>query len=196
VGATLVTGSVWPAVSQLLTWGYCRRYPDLAWRSLKRNTLASRAEAFPGVWFNIWSGPDGIDAATGRTWASPVTPVTDFPIMNANLHAMALFALVRVCGIAPTADGLLIRPQIPRERFALDTPLLSLEYEPGRLHGVYHACVTGTRRLRIEQPAGTTWTSARIGDHALPELEPTAPQLDLDLSFNAGDDIAFEVAWW
>ena len=31
-------GQVWPAISQLLTWGYRRSRPDLAWRSLNRVT--------------------------------------------------------------------------------------------------------------------------------------------------------------
>src|SRR5262249_29285244 len=36
IGCPLVEGGeVWPAVSQLLTWGYTRSRPDLAWRSFK-----------------------------------------------------------------------------------------------------------------------------------------------------------------
>ena len=29
----------------------------------------------------------------GRAWASALTPMTDFPVMNANAHAMPLLAL-------------------------------------------------------------------------------------------------------
>lgn len=195
VGATLINGSVWPAISQLLTWGYVRHFPDLAWRSLERNCMASKAESFPSVWHNIWSGPDGIDSKKGDTWASPVTPVTDFPIMNSNLHAMSLLALIRVCGIEASAEGLIIRPRLPRAQFALDTPLISLDMREGRLRGVYHACVSGSRILHIEKPENAGWLSAKIGDTSLPNLDPQAATLPLEISFNAGDDVLFELSW-
>src|SRR5690606_389377 len=99
IGAPLVEhGAVWPAISQLLTWGYVRHRPDLAWRSFCRNTFSARANEFPNIWFNVWSGPDGVNSKTalldaGGTWSSPVTPMTDFPAMNNNQHAMSLLAL-------------------------------------------------------------------------------------------------------
>ena len=137
---------VWPAVSQLLTWGYTRsRHQSLAWRSLKRHTFSTRARAFPARWYSVWSGPDGINAADaadpGGTWHSPVTPMTDFPVMNANQDAMALLAMLRVCGIepAPEGDGLTIAPQAPPERFVLDLPLIYLDVAPGRIAGEYRA---------------------------------------------------------
>ena len=146
---------VWPAVSQLLTWGYTRSRPDLAWRSLQRHTFAAHANAFPDVWINIWSGPDGINGIEaenpGGTWSSPLTPMTDFPVMNANQDAMALLGLLRVCGIepSPSGDGLLIAPQSPPEHFVLDLPLLRLEVAPGRIAGEYRALVDGSRVLHV-----------------------------------------------
>ncbi len=129
------------------------------------------------------------------TWASPVTPMTDFPVMNANLHAMSLLGLVRVCGIEASVEGLLIRPCVPRKQFVLDTPLISLDLRAGRLRGVYHACVDGSRRLTIEKPAGTVWISARSGERSLSDFDPQAAQIALDIQFTAGDDLLFEVVW-
>ena len=157
IGAALTPGGmVWPAVSQLLTWGYARTgRADLAWRSLNRHTFAAHSHTYPDIWLNTWSGPDGVNGISsdlpGGTWTSPVTPMTDFPVMNANQDALALLGLLRVCGIepAPGGDGLRIRPQVPRERFILDVPLLRLMVEPGRIELTYRPVVDGRRTFTI-----------------------------------------------
>ncbi|MCA0456230.1 MAG: hypothetical protein LCI00_19785 [Chloroflexi bacterium] len=182
IGAALSEGGmVWPAISQLLTWGYVRAgRAGLAWRSLNRNTFATHAQQYPAIWFGIWGAPDGIngtwDALPGGTWSSPMTPMTDFPTMNANADAMALLGLVRVCGIEPSADGqgLVIRPQVPRERFVLDTPLIRLEVNGKTVKGEYRAHFGGSMNLYIYTPGATA-----------PVVIPAA--------FYAGDRVPFEV---
>lgn len=167
VGASLLPGGmVWPAVSQLLTWAYAHTgRPDLAWRSLNRNTFAAHSTEYPAQWLGTWSGPDGVHGTSatapnlpGGAWASELTPMTDFPVMNGNPDAMALLALLRVCGIepAPGGDGLTIRPCLPRQRFTLDLPLLRLEVEPGRVSGVYKAATAGAIKLYIYLPGSDT----------------------------------------
>jgi len=167
IGATLVPrGMVWPAVSQLLTWGYARAGRGaLAWRSLNRNTFAAHAVEYPAVWFGIWSGPDGVHGVDARepdvpggSWSSPMTPMSDFPVMNANPDAMALLGLLRVCGIepAPEGDGLVVKPLVPRDRFVLDMPLLRVVVEPHKISGVYRAANAGTRVLYVYPPGATT----------------------------------------
>jgi hypothetical protein len=182
VGAMLQPGGmVWPAISHLLTWGYTHsRHHELAWRSLNRNTFAIHSQQFPAVWFNTWSGPDGVDphnpAFRGGTWSTPLTPMTDFPVMNANQDAMALLGLIRVCGIEPAPDGsgLIIRPSIPRKQWVLDTPLLRLEYSSdGKLKGEYRAHNRGFMNLYVYFP----------GRH-IPEVKP--------LAFYGGERVAFE----
>ena len=154
IGAPLSNGAVWPAISQLLTWGYTRSHPQYAWDTFWRNTLIARANTYGHIWFNIWSGPDGVNTAgsdkPGGTWVSPVTPITDFPTANNNTHAMALLGLFRVCGIEPLADasGLRITPQYP-DKYILDMPMLRLDVTPRRILGEYRARVTGTRNLHI-----------------------------------------------
>lgn len=200
-GAPLLeNGMIWPAVSQLLTWGYTRRYPRLAWRSLLRHTQAAHATVFPHVWIGVWSGPDGLFCETalenpGGTWKSAATPMTDFPIMNANPHAMALLGLLRVCGVEPAADGsgLVIAPCVPRDSFILDTPLLLLDVAPGRIAGEYRAVATGTRALTVRVPPGAVGVQASVGGAALAGVR--APEVRLPLRFLAGDKIAFEVRW-
>ncbi len=198
IGATLVAGGmVWPAISQLLTWGYTRSRPDLAWRSLQRNTFAAHAEAFPNIWINIWSGPDGVNSSDGGTWCSPLTPMTDFPVMNANQDAMALLGLLRVCGIepAPRCDGLIIAPKPPPERFVLDLPLLRLDVTPGRIAGEYRAAVDGERVLYVRPPQGAMDMTASVNGRILNQPLWGTTEVTLSLAFKAGQPVPFEVRW-
>ncbi len=182
IGAALSEGGmVWPAVSQLLTWGYARAgKATLAWRSLNRNTFAMHGEQYPAIWFGIWGGPDGINGVQsslpGGTWVSALTPMTDFPVMNANADAMALLGLLRVCGIEPAPDGrgLVIRPQVPRKRFVLDTKLIQLEVDGTKVRGEYRAQFGGTMNLYVYAPGS-----------AVAKIFP--------LSFFAGQRVPFEV---
>jgi hypothetical protein len=197
-----VNGQIWPAISQLLTWAYQRSRPDLAWRSLNRQTFAMHAAFFPNIWFNIWSGPDGINSQgmpnAGGTWASPVTPMTDFPLMNANQDAMALLALLRVCGIEPSmsGDGLDIAPKAPPERFVLDTRLLKLTVEPGLISGEYRPVVAGRRTLHVHLPTDTPANvTASIDGKTLYGVPSGAAEVDLPLMIGQGESVAFEVRW-
>jgi hypothetical protein len=201
IGASLVEGGmVWPAVSQLMTWAYaCCNRPELAWRSLNRNTFAMHSHIYPNIWFNTWSGPDGINGTAsdspGGTWASPITPMTDFPVMNANQDAMSLLGLLRVCGIepAPSGDGLVIRPRIPREYFVLDLPLLRLEATPNKITGEYRAAVSGSRTIYVYVPENARDVTASI-DHQ-PAIQSQQTPLALPLTFDKGQRVAFEVSW-
>lgn len=174
LGATLLeSGMIWPAVSQLLTWGYTKAgRADLAWRSLNRNTFAMHAEQYPAIWFGIWGAPDGINGLNspvpGGTWSSTLTPMTDFPVMNANADAMALLGMLRVCGIEPSADGkgLVIRPQVPRKRWVLDTKLIRLEVDGGKIKGEYRAQFGGSINLYVYAPGSGVATTISLVFHA------------------------------
>jgi hypothetical protein len=199
IGATQIErGMVWPAISQLLTWGYTRCRPDLAWRSLHRNTFAAHAIAFPNVWFNIWTGPDGVNgkhaANAGGTWVSPVTPMCDYPAQNCNPHAMALLGLLRVCGIEPVGDGLRIAPQAPPERFTLDLPLLRLEVAPGRIAGEYRPVVPTVRVLHVKLPTGASKVVAKVGGQSVGASLNDSNELSLQLACQR-DAVPFEVTY-
>jgi hypothetical protein len=198
IGALLASGTVWPAVSQLLTWGYARRWPELAWRSFVNHTFATKAEVYPHTWMNIWTGPDGINgpkkSEPGGTYeTAPVTPMTDFPAMNNNPHALALLAMLRVCGIEPNADGLRIAPQMP-DRYVLDVPLLHLDVAPEHIAGEYRAHTSGTRALSIRLSSHPAVVQAAINSQPV-SVEPDAEGfVRLPLSaFKPGDVIRFEV---
>lgn len=191
---------IWAAISQLLTWGYTRQRPELAWRSLVNNSFASHAEAFPKIWFNLWSGPDAINAATsatypGGTWSSIVTPMTDFPVMNSNPPAMALLALLRVCGVEPTeaGDGLRITPRIP-DRYVLDVPLIKIDASPNSVNGEYRPIVDGGRVLYIYVPDNAQNIQATINSNAI-NISVENNYVPLSMQFNAKQAVSFSVTW-
>ncbi len=202
LGAPLIArGTIWPAISQLLTWGYMRQRPDLAWRSLQNNTFAAHADIFRENWINIWSGPDGINSLlapqSGGTWRSPLTPMTDFPVMNANPHAMALLGLLRVCGIEPhpSGDGLIIGPQGHPAKFVLDLPLLRVAYEAGRITGEYRACAAGERVLHVHIPKNAIVIGVVANGRNIQLAPAASTEVPLKIVFQAGQTVPFEVKW-
>jgi Glycosyl hydrolase 36 superfamily, catalytic domain len=201
IGALLASNQVWPAISQLLTWGYTRCNPELAWRSFVNQTFATKAEVYGDCWINIWTGPDGINGPgnsnPGGTYeTAPVTPMTDFPAMNNNQHAMALLALLRVCGIEPSksGDGLCITPRVLRQ-YTLDLPLLRLELAPGHIRGVYHAHNAGTRCLYVQLREHPTTTQITVNGNREITTSDKEGFVTITLPpFQEGDHIPFEVA--
>ncbi|MCC6526222.1 MAG: hypothetical protein IT373_26485 [Polyangiaceae bacterium] len=172
-GATLVPGGeVWPAVSALLTWGYARSDPTRAWRHLLRNTLAAHADAYPDLWYGIWSGPDGLagpgGARPGEAWYSPVTPMTDFPTMNNNQHALPLLAALRVAGVEATAAGLLVTPRVPERTLSLRTELVDLSERPDHVEGSYRPRGGADRVLEVAAPPGRVVVAASVAGVAVP----------------------------
>lgn len=200
IGAGLLPGGmVWPAVSQLLTWGYARADRDhLAWRSLNRHTFAAHSHVYPDIWLNTWSGPDGVNGLAsdwpGGTWSSPITPMTDFPVMNANQDALALLGLLRVCGVEPaeSGNGLLIRPHVPRPQFVLDTPLLHLDVQPQRIALTYRPVVDGSRAFTIYHRWGEA--SVTVDGVTLPGAQHGSDHVVVPVTFSAGQPVEIVVA--
>lgn len=198
IGGTLIPdGMVWPAISQLLTWAYAHtNRGQLAWRSLHRNTFAMHSQEYPNIWFNTWSGPDGINGRSadppGGTWFSPLTPMTDFPVMNANQDAMALLGLLRVCGIEPSlaGDGLVIHPRVPKDNFILEMPLIRLEVAPKRIFLRYRAFVTGSRAFYIHHSMGNV--TVKVDDQTV-SVEQQDDQVVVPVQFEKDQIVHIEV---
>lgn len=192
VGARRVVGGmVWHAVTGLLTWAYARHDADRAWGSLTRHTLAAYAEHNPEQWYGIWSGADAL-GVNGGTWGSVVTPMMDWPVMNANQHAMPLLGLIRVAGIEPSPDGegLRIDPATAATPVTVDLPLLRLTFDAHSLQGLYRPPATGSNVLQLRVPEGAT--RATVNGTDVPLL-PDEPFVRVRLDFAAGDEISFRV---
>ena len=195
VGATLLpVGQVWPAISALLTWGYAQADDELAWGHLARNTMAAHAAAFPDVWYGIWSGPDGMQGPggdrPGQAWYSQVTPMTDFPVMNNNQHAMLMLAALRMAGLDATAGGLRITPHVPGD-FALRTALVDLGRRGNVISGAYRPFGARMRTVEVVAPAGTTVARAKV-DGAIVEVPRKAASVVLTVRA-MGAEARFEV---
>jgi hypothetical protein len=191
-------GQAWPAVTDLLAWGYARGGDTRrAWKTFRDMTLAAHAMAYPETWSGIWSAADGTCGKTGcgkpgASWSSVVTPMSDFPVMNANAHAMPLLALIRLAGVEPlpAGGGLRIAPRVDGGSFDLETTLLSLAVRPDVITGKYVPIVDGTRALVIEP--GRVIASAKL-DGVVVTVPTGATSIRLDLTMTKGKPIAFEV---
>ena len=159
-GATLLEqGQVWPAISALLTWGYARSgRMDLAWQHLARNTMHEHAKAFPGVWYGIWSAPDGLASSwgdrPGEAWFSPATPMTDFPVQNNNATLLPIFAALKTAGVEVVPGGLHLEPGQTTHPFAFKTELLDLRWDGVTLSGTYRP--VSARHVEVVLPTALT----------------------------------------
>jgi len=194
VGAPLSKGGqVWPAIGQLLTWGYTKVDDERAWNHLARSSLASHARATPDVWFQIWSGPDGSSSTDGHTWTSPVTPMTDFPTMNNNVHAMALLGALRVAGVEARPSGLVIFPHAPHGKLALRTALvdLDLDREQNRMRVVWRVARGVARTMTLTAPRGSKLAAVRV-DGATRQITEGATSIDLPLTGSSAAGVTVE----
>lgn len=196
-GAMLVAdGQVWPAISGLLTWGYAKSDPARALAHLARNTMTGHALGYPSIWYGIWSGPDGLDGPTGdrpgEAWYSAATPMVDFPVMNANQHAMPMLAALRVAGVEASATGLVIDPHVPGRAFSLMTELLDLSQRGSSIKGAYRPDPMAARTVEVRAPAGGTIASASL--NAAPvAVAPGATSVVIHVPPTMGQGAAFEV---
>lgn len=90
-------GGVWAALGGLTAWAYALHDPARAWQTLHKQSFDHRREAYPHIWYGQWSGPDASNSHfgdnPGETFVQPATPMTEFPVMNSNVHAGALLGL-------------------------------------------------------------------------------------------------------
>ena len=121
------------------------------------------------MWAGIWSGPDGLQGPSGdrpgEAWYSQVTPMTDFPVMNNNQHAMPLLAALRVAGVEATAAGLTLTPRAPSD-FALRTELVDLSRRGKTITGAYRPVKGGSARALVVD-AGAPIASASLNGAAV-----------------------------
>jgi len=149
-------GGTWAAVDSWLAWAWSQHDPAKAWNFFLSTTLCRHAEAYPDVWYGVWSGPDSYNAfyaeRPGETFNWSFTPMTDFPVMNMNRHSGPLLDAIRLAGIDPLGERIRICPSVPFPEFALRTPLIGVAYLADRHRGVYNAVATGTFRFSVRLP--------------------------------------------
>jgi len=159
-------GGTWAAIDSWLAWAWALSSPSKAWNFFLRTTLHHRAEAYPDIWYGIWSGPDSYNAfyadRPGETFNWSFTPMTDFPVMNMNRHSGPLLDVIRFCGIDPTGPSIRISPRLPFDRFSLRLPLIALAYLHDRHRGTYRPITAGSFRFEVALPRGLSCEGFRL----------------------------------
>jgi len=154
-------GGSWYAVNGWLTWalgeldGIVPKAREYAWDELKRNTLAAHATAYPDHWNGVisvddvcksWYSENDADCGVGLS-SSYSTQIMHQP-------AWSLFAVLKLAGIDPTADGYRIDPHLPQNTFALRFPNVSISSRPGLLRGTIKTVSSARLKLRVARPPG------------------------------------------
>ena len=165
-------GGIWAAVNSWTAWLLSAIDPKVGWDFFLRTTMKQRAEAYPDIWYGIWSGPDAFNASCnkhpGETYNHVVTPMTDFPIMNANYHAGPLLNIIRMAGIEVQGNTLCISPRLPFNSFVFRSPLVGVAFLPDACRGYYTPVADGTFAFRIHKPSDSCIDNLRLTVDDLP----------------------------
>ena len=191
-------GGTWAAVDSWLVWAWSLYDPKKAWECFLKSTLHQHAEAYPDIWYGVWSGPDSFNAfygdRPGETFNWTFTPMTDFPVMNMNRHSGPLLDAIRLAGIDPCGERITIDPVLPFPDFSLRLPLMGIAYLEDRMRGYYNPLQEGTFRFRVRLPHGLDPQTVRLilcGVPAEPVLEDDF--VLFEHSSGRGETITWEV---
>jgi hypothetical protein len=162
---TMENGGVWPAINGTLVWALALENGEMAWDEWKKNSLAYHAEAYPNIWYGIWSGPDYYDSVLSRYPGQTMfaeTPSkdqkvqadwgfnwTDFPVMNMHPHAWPLYSTAKLLGLAFTEAGLTLEPKLPLNEYEFSSPLLGFSKSQNGYAGWYNPATAGTWQIRL-----------------------------------------------
>jgi hypothetical protein len=165
----LENGGVWPSINGTLIWALAMIDPRIAWDEWKKNCLSAHAEAYPNIWYGIWSGPDTYNsvqskwpgetqqgdpaAKDSKTATDPGIYWTDFPVMNMHPHGWPLYSAVKLLGTDFRTDGVGFKPAIPAAEFVFESPLLAFKKSAKGYSGWYAPSVGGHWTIEIELTA-------------------------------------------
>lgn len=167
---TLTNAAVWPSINGTLVWALALVDGKLAWDEWKKNSLACHAEAYPDVWYGIWSGPDTYNSVlskyAGQTFfdekvlqgGESESPLgagvnwTDFPVMNMHPHAWPLYDTVKLIGAEFTPTGVILNPSLPQVAYRFESPLLGLEKSQAGYSGWYAPLKAGKWQITFQLP--------------------------------------------
>jgi hypothetical protein len=170
----LENGGIWPSINGTLIWALALTDGRAAWDEWKKNCLAMHAEAYPEIWYGIWSGPDTYNSVIskypGQTqFGEPPTdgkksPTdwgvhwTDFPVMNMHSHAWPLYSAAKLLGVDFHEDGVKFNPSLPVAEYEFSSPLMGFKKSAKGYSGWYAPSVAGKWNIEINLP-----DSARAG---------------------------------
>jgi hypothetical protein len=162
----LENGGIWPSINGTLIWALAMAGGTSAWEEWKKNSLALHAEAYPEIWYGIWSGPDtynsvqskypgqtqfGEPPAEGKRQPSDWgVNWTDFPVMNMHSHAWPLYSAAKLLGVEFHEQGVRFNPALPMEEYEFSSPLVGFKKSAKGYSGWYAPSVAGQWRIEIQ----------------------------------------------
>ena len=191
-------GGIWSAVNSWTAWLLSAIDPKAGWDFFLRSTMKQRADAYPDIWYGIWSGPDAFNASCnkhpGETYNHVVTPMTDFPVMNANYHAGPLLNIIRMAGIEVQGNALCIAPKLPFNSFVFRSSLIGVAYFPEKCRGYYAPVVNGQFNFLITLPNNldSAKVSLQVNGQDL-EYEVKSQNICFSYSGQCGHRIKWEI---
>ena len=192
---TLKTGSAgfWYSLAGPALEGLAKRSDvpgarELAWDAFQRQTLAAHAEAYPTIWYGVWSGPDmyvtplehgPADMPThldkpahedkpGETWChnldllpgihNPVLCMRDFPVTNMFSHSEPVLGSVRMAGLSANDRGFTIDPVFPFESFKWQSRVMSITRSETETQGSFTAEGNDVIVMRVRVASAKAYT--------------------------------------
>jgi hypothetical protein len=164
----LENGGIWPSINGTLIWALALAGGPSAWDEWKKNCLSTHAEAYPEIWYGIWSGPDSYNSVLSRhpgqtQFGEPTVDGkpstsdwgvhwTDFPVMNMHPHAWPLYSAAKLLCIDFQEDGVGFAPALPLPEYKFSTPLIGFSKSPQGFAGWYAPQASGNWKIEIRLP--------------------------------------------
>ncbi|NVM36436.1 MAG: hypothetical protein HWN81_12630, partial [Candidatus Lokiarchaeota archaeon] len=167
-----VNGGIWPSINGTLIWALSHVNSEMAWDEWKKNTLAFHAEAFPDIWYGIWSGPDTYNSDLSKFYGQThffeylitgdpndkknmledpfLVNWTDFPVMNLHPHAWPLYNIIHLIGAKFTKEGIELSPSLPKKQYYFSSPLLGFKKSDDGYSGWYAPLVEGNWKVTLK----------------------------------------------
>jgi hypothetical protein len=163
---TLELGAIWPSLNQTLVWALMGVDPAMAWEEWKRNSLAAHADAYPDIWYGVWSGNDSYNSALnkhpGGAANEPYFHGTDFPVLNLHAHACFLYSASKLLGLEFTPEGLNLNLALPLDSYRFDSPLVGVVKSRQGYQGWYAPARDGKWTVHITIPKESTGKFSHI----------------------------------
>jgi hypothetical protein len=205
-------GGIWPSINGTLIWALALVDGAMAWDEWKKNSLALHAEAYPDIWYGIWSGPDTYNSVLakypGQTiFSEPHSSDpkaredsglfwTDFPVMNMHPHAWPLYSSAKLLGLEFHQSGLNFQPDLPLQDYEFSSPLLGFKKSRHGYSGWYAPSKAGHWNIEIRLPEAEATRKRQVRVNGVVEPEARSEQgIHFSGKSEPGSPLRWEILW-
>ena len=207
----LTNGGVWPSINGTLIWALALADGRLGWDEWKKNSLAIHAEAYPEIWYGIWSGPDYYNSVLSRypgqtMFAEAPSPDhktqsdlgfnwTDFPVMNMHPHAWPLYSAAKLLGLEFHETGVSFQPDLPLQEYELTSPLLGFQKSKDGYSGWYSPATAGRWEIELKLPGSEATRMRQLKiNGAVATMQNGAPSIRFSGESSPGVPLRWELS--